>query len=330
MTDLPRGMQNYSAMDNNINNTVDGKKDDKKICKKTKTTKRIFIGFISTLFIVVGVTFLIIFFIDSKEQQIIKLPQPCANNGTNCTFYTHADWNMFLNKFLVEEVERDGVTFNGIKYEAILKDRNLLDVYINFLKTAKLEGLSKNGQLSLLLNAYNAFAIDMVVSNLCGHSQVCSSIRNIPTPLGTSVWSWKKFTIDQTKYSLDDIEHGMIRPTFKDPRIHSAVNCVSISCPNLRKNAYVENTIDIALSNQTKLWLRNPSKGLNTKSNIILLSKIFDWYVDDFKNDYRGGFSHFIKTFGGDNGGEYVNQHGTDIDSWNIEYFDYNWNLNSA
>ena len=71
---------------------------------------------------------------------------------------------------------------------------------------------------------------------------------------------WKRFNLGGSVYSLDDIEHGIIRPTFKDPRIHSAVNCASISCPDLRKEAYEESSLDFALINQTQLWLQNPSK----------------------------------------------------------------------
>ena len=325
----------------NVDELIPKKK--KKTCCNNIVVRRKKYILISSIIIMMmtGIVILIIFLLNAK-QEIIQIPTACVNNETNiinnvnnnennkCNFYMHTKWNNVLQNFLKTDIVKEGVTFNAFDYSGILQDRSLLDEYLEFLKSAKLKGLTRNGQLALLLNAYNAFAIDMVISNLC-NQQLCTSIRDVPNvPLGVSVWKWKRFILDETKFSLDDIEHGMIRPTFKDPRIHSAVNCASISCPDLRKDAYEELNVQDLLTNQTKLWLQKPNnKGLKINSNnVISLSKIFDWYLGDFENEFPNGMSNFIKTFGGSDGKSYANQYGNDINDWNIEYFDYNWNLN--
>ena len=273
------------------------------------------------------------------EQKPINIPKACENrNETDpksrhrCKTIDHKEWNAFLKNFLTDNKSRDGVSYNAVNYADILLDRSLLDNYMKILEGIDLGSLTKHGQLAALLNAYNAFAVDMVVSNLCG-AQICPSIRTVSNiPLGFSVWNWKRFNLGGSVYSLDDIEHGIIRPTFKDPRIHSAVNCASISCPDLRKEAYEESSLDFALTNQTQLWLQNPSKGIHREagSSEIKLSKIFDWYRSDFDEYFENGLGNFIKTFGGTVGEQFVKDFGTSTTAWDITYFDYNWELNSA
>ena len=148
------------------------------------------------VFILVVLTcglFLSIYF-GNLEQKPINIPKACeSRNETDpksrhsCKTIDHKEWNTFLKTFLTENKSRDGVSYNAINYADILSDRSLLDKYMKILEGIDLGSLTKHGQLAALLNAYNAFAIDMVVSNLCG-SQICPGIRIVSNiPLGLSV-----------------------------------------------------------------------------------------------------------------------------------------------
>ena len=189
---------------------------------------------------------------------------------------------------------------------------------------------------ALLVNAYNAFAIDMVVAHPCAGGVPCSSVKDVTVPFGvSSVWTWRIFNIGGAECALDDIEQSVVRPVFKDPRMHAALNCASISCPDLMPAAFEASTLSSQLNDHVQRWLSNPAKGLNVTTvggsspSAIELSLIFSWYSEDFKNYYNGGLAAFLTNFGPPEVADFVSVFGTDVDAWgnSLSFFEYDWNL---
>ncbi len=160
------------------------------------------------------------------------------------------------------------------------------DEYLALLNQTDPASLSRNSQLALWLNAYNAWTIELI--NLHDERE---SIRNINKTLGLAIkgpWTQPLATVGGVTYTLDDIEHGIIRKEFDDPRIHFALVCAAVSCPPLRREAYVGRRLNDQLNDQSKRFLLEfPEKNrVDLARRTIYLTKVFDWYARDFgKND---------------------------------------------
>ena len=178
----------------------------------------------------------------------------------------YTSWNQLLNKF----VDASG----NVDYTNLKKDRTNLDQIVTQFSIVKLQNSwNRNDQLAFWINAYNAFTLQIIVENY-----PISSIQNLD---GGKTWDVKRFIIDGTKYSLNQIENDIIRAKFNDPRIHFAVNCGAKSCPPLLNAAYEGNKLGQQLENQTKKFVNNTSFNSLSKTSVNV-SKIFDWYKSDF------------------------------------------------
>jgi len=159
------------------------------------------------------------------------------------------------------------------------------------------------------INAYNLLTIDLIVNN-----SGVKSIKDLGTLL-QSPWKAHSWSIAGKAYTLDEIEHGILRK-MHDPRIHMAIVCASLSCPDLRNEAYQGKTLDSQLNDQAQKFLSNPTKGLSGNSAGLTLSPIFKWFAEDFGGEK--GVLIFIKKY------KFDVSESTVIN----DYFDYDWNLN--
>ena len=209
----------------------------------------------------------------------------------------YKSWDTFLKKYVSAsgDVDYKSIKANKKELEAITK---------TFSATSVLTSWSKNDQLAFWINAYNVFTIDLIVN----HYPI-KSIQNLD---GGKPWDVKRITIGGKKYSLNNIENNIIRPQFKDARIHFAVNCAAKSCPPILNSAFFGKTLDEQLDAVTKKFISN-TKYQNITSGKMTLSKIFDWYKVDFGD---------IFTF--------INKYSTIKVNKNtaIVYKDYDWSLN--
>lgn len=211
-----------------------------------------------------------------------------------------------------------------VRYGAWKKDAAPLEAY---LKT--LEGVDKktfasfsvNDQKAFLVNAYNAFTIKLILDNY-----PVKSIKKIGG-LFTKPWSIEFFSILEGDIkSLDPIEHVYLRKKaeYKDPRIHAAVNCASISCPRLMKDAFVGSKIDAQLDEATKAWIADSTRNqFDGAGKTIKISKIFDWFEEDFGGNDEGVLA-FIRKYGDEKAQKSA------IKGADIDYLDYDWNLNES
>jgi Protein of unknown function, DUF547 len=218
----------------------------------------------------------------------------------------HTKWTALLQKY----VKDDGM----LNYSGLKKEESKLDDYLKVLSSNHPKASwKKNDRLAFWINAYNAFTVKLIIKSYPVKSikDLGGSIYKVNTP-----WDIKFIRIGNETYDLNNIEHGIIRKKFEEPRIHFAVNCASVSCPNLRNEAYVGNRLDKQLNEQAKSFINDKSKNVISGKK-AQLSKIFRW----FKGDFSKKDSNFIK---------FINSY-SDIKitkSTIIEYLDYSWKLN--
>jgi len=176
----------------------------------------------------------------------------------------------------------------------------------------------RDAVLAFWINTYNIFAIDLIVRN-----PPVESIKDLGS-FFSPVWKKEAGRLAGRPYTLDEIEHRILRK-MGEPRIHGAIVCASISCPNLRREPYVAERIDAQLSDNMRAWLARPEKGLaiDRTGNFVRISPIFDWFEEDFAT--RGGVMAVVTRYAPEADHAWLVQNGT---SARVGYFDYDWRLN--
>jgi hypothetical protein len=201
--------------------------------------------------------------------------------------HSHAAWTALLKKNVVVI---DGGKASQARYGGFAQDRAPLKAYLDSLSKvpeAEFNGWSKPQRMAFLINAYNAFTVELILSRYPD----LKSIRDLGSLPFNSPWKKRFFIFLGREYSLDGIEHAMLRKqgAYDEPRVHFAVNCASIGCPMLREEAYVPERLDAQLEEQAVRFLSDRSRNrLNAKTGALEVSKIFDWYKEDWTSGYRG------------------------------------------
>lgn len=207
---------------------------------------------------------------------------------------SHELWDGILNSHVDEQGRVDYI---GIKEDGRFQE------YLNLVSSVHPdEGWSENEQLAYWINTYNAFTIAKVLE----HWPV-KSIKDIE-----GVWDRPFIKIEQATYSLNGIEHDIIRARFKDARIHFALNCAAISCPPLWNRAFTAKGLKDELEARTNRFINEDDRNRLSHSSIEL-SRIFEWYAEDFGN---------VK--------EYISRYSEIAidDGLSIRYLEYDWALN--
>lgn len=235
-----------------------------------------------------------------QEQNEIE-SQPAVKSSIDVSdtseAFNHEQWNSLLNK----HVSKSG----NVNYKGILKDIESLKSYITALgKNMPTETWTKNDKLAYWINAYNALTVDLIVRNY-----PVKSIKDIDDP-----WEQRLWNLGGKWFNLEEIEHQILRK-MNEPRIHFGIVCASFSCPKLLNEAYTAEQLELQLTEATRSFLAD-SKRNNISENELNLSKIFQWFAKDFKQN--GSLIDFIDQY-------------SDIHiSPNAKkrYKDYNWDLN--
>jgi hypothetical protein len=190
--------------------------------------------------------------------------------------HSHAAWDALLKRHVVV---LDGGTASRVRYAEAARERKALQAYLGALSSVgqrEFDGWSRAEQMAFLINAYNAFTVEKVLTRY---------------PQLGSIWDFGKlfgnpfrdrfFVLLGGAKSLDDLEHGMLRKAWREPRIHYAVNCASIGCPMLREEAYVAARLERQLEEQARRFLSDRSRN-RWRDGRLEVSKIFDWFKEDF------------------------------------------------
>jgi len=218
---------------------------------------------------------------------------------------SHDGWTKLLQKHVTEQ--------GNVNYKGLVKDSVELNAYLELLaKKVPDDSWTYEEAKAYWINAYNAFTVKLIVDNYPVKSikELGGSIYKVNTP-----WAKDFIVLEGDDYSLDKIEHGILREDFADPRIHFAVNCASYSCPRLRNEAFTADDLERQLDEQASYFINNKTKNKITASS-IQVSKIFKW----FKGDFTKGQTviEFLNKFSDVK----INE---DAD---VDYLDYGWDLN--
>jgi hypothetical protein len=226
-------------------------------------------------------------------------------------FFLHSQEQMYAFKEIsqLNQVYKKYIYRYFIAYEKLnanSSDKNMIkEAFLNFQKLVP-STMSKNEQKAYWINLYNITVIQEIVENY-----PVKSINDIP-----NVFTKKIVTVEGERLALDDIEKQKLR-TFDDPRYHFAIVCAAISCPNIIPELYEGNRINYQLEMVTHDFINNAQKN-DTKSKVVMLSKLFDWYGDEFKR--FGGIKGFIN--------QYMTYDERLTTKRTIKFIEFDWRLN--
>ncbi len=192
-----------------------------------------------------------------------------------------------------------------VNYKGLKADKATLDAYCKMISENPVqETWAKEEKMAYWINAYNAFTLKLIVDNY-----PTKSILNFD---GGKTWDVRRIKIGDKKYSLNNIENDILRPQFKDPRIHFAINCAAKSCPPLWNRAYTAENLEASLEARTRAFI-NDKNFNNLTSSRAQVSKVFDWYSADF-GDLKKFLTQYSET--------------KLKGSAAVVFNDYNWDLN--
>ena len=230
--------------------------------------------------------------------------------------FDFSDWEALIKKH-VRPKNVDGILINAVDYEN-LKNELGFDKLLARLNTVKVDSLkSREEKLVFWINTYNIFAAKMVADHF-----PIKSIKDLGS-FFRPVWEKPAGNVGGKERTLNEIEHEILRK-MNEPRVHVAIVCASVSCPDLRLEAFNVNSLNEQLDDQMKVFLKSSEKGMkiDNERNRVYLSSIFKWFEDDFKS--RGGVLKFIANYVSPDVEKKLTRSGI-----KIYYLEYNWAINS-
>jgi hypothetical protein len=170
------------------------------------------------------------------------------------------------------------------------------------------------------VNLYNALTVQLVLRHY--PIKTIREIRISPGWFSVGPWGRKLVVVEEEGLSLDDIEHRILRPIWKDPRIHYAVNCAALGCPNLQPRPFTADGFEQMLDQAARGFVNHP-KGARVVDGKLHVSSIYDWYKEDFGSSDTSIIAH-VKGYADESLAR--NLEGVSA----IQEYDYDWSLNDA
>ncbi|MDT8309942.1 MAG: DUF547 domain-containing protein [Methylophaga sp.] len=242
--------------------------------------------------------------------------------------FDHQIWDELLQRNVVVI---DGGQFTQTDYTGFQNQRQDLKRYLDMMSAvsrAAFDKWSKQKQLAFLINAYNAWTIELILTQ---YPDV-NSIKDLGSFL-SSPWKRDFIPLFGRDVSLDHIEHDLIRGSglYNEPRIHFTVNCASIGCPALRNEAYTAELLDAQLAQQTQLFLQDRSRN-RLDGNRLQVSAIFKWYREDFEQGWRNtdSLAAFLALYADALVLDATQQKKLRQGEIAIDFLDYDWQLNDT
>ena len=211
-----------------------------------------------------------------------------------------------FDSLLQKNVDKTG----RVDYQSLKNNETLLDNYLAYIQNNEpTKEWSSNKKKAFWINTYNAYTIKIILNNY-----PLKSIRDIKID-GKTAWKIPFVKVGQKRYTLDQIEHEILRKKFNDPRIHVGINCASVSCPRLWNFAFTEDNIASSLDNLMKEFINNTTRNKISK-NTLEISEIFNWFSKDFMKN--GTIINYLNTYAAIKISEKAS----------IKYLTYDWSLN--
>ncbi len=243
-------------------------------------------------------------------------PRWQAHDSQSQARIEHGVWDRFLGTYL--RSGKDGI--NRVLYGRITDaDKKALHGYLNRLRNIPIGRFNRAEQKAYWINLYNALTVRLVIEFL-----PVESIKDIDVSQRVfgGPFDRKLLEIGGEPISLNDIEHRILRPIWRDPRIHYAVNCASLGCPNLIARAYTGANSETLLESAARAYVNHP-RGTRVEDGRLVASKIYAWFQEDFGGSEEDVIRHLrryaapplVKALEGRDG---------------IDEFEYDWRLNGA
>lgn len=227
----------------------------------------------------------------------------------------HSQWQAFLDQYLVTD-DSGQTLFN---YAGVTEpDLIQLSSYINTLAALDPLKLNRLEQKAYWINMYNALTVQLILRNY-----PLSTITKLGKKwFGFGPWDDPAAVVNGRNLTLNDIEHRILRPIYNDPRIHYALNCASMGCPNLHRVAYTSANVEVVLENAAMDFVNHP-RAVRFSGNRLYLSSIYDWYQNDFGGSESGVLQH-IARYADSSVKEKIQQFDGSIK------YEYDWSLNEV
>jgi hypothetical protein len=204
----------------------------------------------------------------------------------------HSAWTAILKVYVKSGA--DGL--NRVDYARLKAEKAAaLKTYVATLSAIDPTSLDKPEQIAFWANLYNAKTVEIIIDNY-----PVKSIKDISLGGGLLAafsggpWKAKVLKVSGVGLSLDDIEHVILRPYFKDPRLHYAVNCASVGCPNLLTEAFSGASLEAQLDRGARSYVNSP-RGFLVRNGTVKASSIYKWFVEDFGGDEKGVIAHALR-----------------------------------
>ncbi len=223
--------------------------------------------------------------------------------------FDHSAYELVLNDFVTGE--------GFVDYIALSKKPKNLNLYISELAKADTDNLSNYEYLALMLNAYNAFTLKLIIEN--------PGIESIKDISSGQRWDDKRWNVGDKTLSLNEIEHDIIRKRYGEPLVHFALVCAAKSCPKLRNEPFTGSKLLFQLNDQAAhFFSQQQNFRWDADSNKVYLSEILDWFRYDFAENERGVVEYTVN---------YIDPQAAEgikgsNENIKIKYISYDWSLN--
>ncbi|MCY3564670.1 MAG: DUF547 domain-containing protein [Gammaproteobacteria bacterium] len=232
----------------------------------------------------------------NAQNQAVLIPVWDAGDDSNAATIDHSIWQSLLDAFVLEH--ESGVNrFDYAALKANSGERRRLRDYLAELQAIDPRDYSRAEQKAYWINFYNALTVETVTEEYPVDSirEISESLLGIGGFIPVGPWRDVRAEVAEIDLTLDDMEHGILRPIYRDPRIHYGVNCASIGCPNLVTTAFSAGNTEELLDDAARAYVNHPRGVDIVDEDFMVISSIYTWFVEDFGGDEEGVIEHLLQ-----------------------------------
>jgi hypothetical protein len=244
-------------------------------------------------------------------------PRWSAHDENATANIDHDAWSAFL--FRYRQLGVDGIA--RIQYENVTPaHRERLNAYIDKLAEVEISSFAREQQFAFWVNLYNALTVQLILENY--PVQSIGDIDISPGLFSDGPWGAVLISIEGEDITLNDIEHRILRPIWQDSRVHYVVNCASIGCPNIGARALSADELEPMLDEAARAYINSP-RGVRYDSGALIVSRIYDWFHEDFGENQEDILDH-LRRYAEPDMAERL------MAADRIDGYEYDWSLNDA